>query len=151
MNSFRAIYLSGHSVGAHLIISLFSTFINSLSNEEQELIKGVFLSCGLYDLTPLTKTIINAGLKLSEESAKELSPQYMNISSPVHIKFYVIVAEKDSPAFIDQSKKFYEKLKEKVNAELKMLKEIDHFNAIEKMVEEDFEVTELFIKVISQK
>ncbi|CAG9769361.1 unnamed protein product [Ceutorhynchus assimilis] len=150
-NKSRAVFLSGHSAGAHMIAYLFSNVITNLPTEEQNLIKAVFISCGIYDLTPLTKTVINQGLKLTEETAKELSPQYLNISTPEHIKFYVIVAEFDSPRFIEQGKMFYEKLKgNNIDAEYKVLKAIDHFNAIENIVDENFQVTRLIIKVIEE-
>ncbi|ERL86758.1 hypothetical protein D910_04164 [Dendroctonus ponderosae] len=145
-NKSRGIYLSGHSVGAHLVAALFSGFIQTLSSEEQSLVKAVFLSCGLYDLGPLTSTIINEGLKLTDENAKLLSPQNMELSSPEHVSVYVVAAEEDSPAFLDQSKAFYEKLKNSgFKVEYRLLEQVDHFNAVEKMIEEDFEATQLFL------
>ena len=141
----------GHSVGAHLVAALFSNFINTLSYEEQALIKTVFLSCGLYDLTPLIQTIINQGLKLTEDTARLLSPQHMNIISPVHVGFHVIAAENESPALLEQAQAFYDKLKKnKINAKYTLLKDEDHFSAIEKIVDENFEVTQLVIKATAQ-
>ncbi|KAL1517876.1 hypothetical protein ABEB36_001582 [Hypothenemus hampei] len=145
----RSVYLTGHSAGAHLVSCLFSTFINTLSNEEQQLIKAVFLSCGLYDATPLIKTVINQQLRLTQDSALEISPQFMNISSPAHINFYVIAAEHDTPVFREQSDHFYAKLKEngfKVN--FRLLRNLDHFNAIENMINEEHEIVKLLLRIL---
>ncbi|KAF7279006.1 hypothetical protein GWI33_007732 [Rhynchophorus ferrugineus] len=102
-NMSKGIYLIGHSVGAHLLACMFREFVNTLSYNDQELIKSVYLMCGIYDLTPLPKTEINELLKLTDEEAKEISPQFMALSSPEHINFHVIVAEHDAPPFIEQA------------------------------------------------
>lgn len=75
----------------------------------------------------------------------------MELSSPEHVKFFVVTAEEDSPVFLDQNKSFYGKLKESgIKVEYRLLEQVDHFNAVEKMIEEDFEVTQMVLEEIGK-
>ncbi|KAJ8928164.1 hypothetical protein NQ314_019298 [Rhamnusium bicolor] len=100
-----AIHLSGHSAGAHLVATLFESFIPALPTEDQQLFKSAFLLCGLYDLVSLTETQANQILELDDESSKAASPIYRNLSGKGTI-FYIVAAQHDSPAFLKQATQF---------------------------------------------
>lgn len=139
----------GHSVGAQLVSALFSNFIKTLSSEEQNLIKAVFLICGLYDATYLPNSSLNKILKLSEEDAKSVSPQFMELTAPIHIKFHVITVENESPLFIAQSRDFYKSLQDRnLQSSFLLYEGQDHFSVVENLTEESYELTQLLIKTI---
>lgn len=145
---YRSIFLSGHSAGAHAIATFLSNFKKSLLPEDAALIKGVFLIDGIYDIEPLTKTSINNLLNLSQNIAKELSPLYdkLNYGDTV---VYVIVGEYDSPAFIAQSMDFYNKLvRERVKAQYELIPNVDHFNVLENLFFESYNLTKLMVNAI---
>lgn len=143
---FRSISIAGHSAGAHLTISLFSNILkNPISCA---LIKNIYLISGVYDLKPLLETYINEPVKLQTKEAIELSPlqqTFKNISS--NATFNVIVGEYESPAFIEQSKLFYEKLIGlKHGANIEIIDAVDHFNIVENLNNEDFAITQKIIE-----
>ncbi|KAJ8974904.1 hypothetical protein NQ317_009833 [Molorchus minor] len=145
------IYLSGHSAGGQLIAALFERFIPSLPQEDQSLFKAAFLLCGIYDLVPLINTKTNILCRLNEQSAKIASPLHMRLSSAVETIFYVVVAEHDSPAFVDSGKKMHEYLLSLgIGSNYVFIKNVDHFDVIEKLIEEDYELTRLIIDVIKK-
>ena len=58
----------------------------------------------------------------------------------IECKVLVVIAERDSPAFHEQSKDFHNLLKEKLthNAEYLEIPGVDHFDLLEKCAEKDF-------------
>lgn len=144
---FRAIVIGGHSAGGHLIASLFVDFFQQLPNEEQNLIKAAFLIAGIYDLLPLLATSYNIPLKLDEKSATRLSPMHQPIKAKKDIKFYVISAANESPAFIQQAKIFHKKLDSSgLCSKCIIVPDTDHFDVIEKLMDEEYTITKLIIK-----
>lgn len=62
---------------------------------------------------------------------------------------YVVVGEYDSPAFIAQSMDFYDKLvREGVKAQYKLIPKVDHFNVIENLFFEKYDLTQLMVKAV---
>lgn len=127
---------------------LFNNFYKGLPVNEQ-LIKGVFLYAGVYDLTPLLNTIHNDALKLNESQAVALSPLNIILTPSPDIKFYVIAGENESPAFIEQSKLMHHKLIEmESNSNLIVVPDTDHFDLVEKLMNQDYILTKLILDVI---
>lgn len=146
----RGLYLSGHSVGAQIVARLFESLIPSLPEAEQSLIKGAFLLCGIYDLIPLIKTEYNEAFQFDEASAKAASPMFKKLSSWKDTTFYVVVAENDSPAFVEDGKRFNEHLsKLGLKSKYVFINNVDHFDILEKLIDPEFELTKLFINVIN--
>ncbi|XP_044262418.1 kynurenine formamidase-like [Tribolium madens] len=148
-NGSKGFYLAGYSAGAHVVATLYTNLALNLSNEDRNMIKSVFLIAGIYDLRELPKTCVNEPLNLSQDQAKELSPLLQNLVSGVTTKFYVISAKNDSPEFQKQAKMFNEKLQNGglvtkwINVE-----NVDHFDVVERVVDEGFEVTNLILEEI---
>ncbi|XP_050303173.1 kynurenine formamidase [Anthonomus grandis grandis] len=148
----EAIFISGHSVGAHAIATILADLKKSLPEEDARLIKAIFLICGIYNLVPITKMSANDLLNLSEQRALQLSPALLPKISYGSTVVYVIAAENDSPAFVEQSKEFTEKLKRDGNeVHLRCLDQVDHFDVVENLYYEDFELTKLMLNVINNK
>ncbi|XP_066137783.1 kynurenine formamidase [Euwallacea fornicatus] len=147
----KAIFLSGHSVGGHAIATMLPGFKRSIPPEDRNLIKGCFLLCGLYNMEPLTKVSANQLLGLSVDTARELSPLF-NVVDYGGTVIYVVGAEYDSPAFVEQSLEFYNKIQRLgVRSHLKIIPMTDHFDVIENLFDENFELTKLIVNAIQER
>uniref|UniRef100_A0AAR5Q3B2 Alpha/beta hydrolase fold-3 domain-containing protein n=1 Tax=Dendroctonus ponderosae TaxID=77166 RepID=A0AAR5Q3B2_DENPD len=146
----RALYLSGHSVGAHAIAALLTDLKKSISSAESDLIQGVFLICGLYDMVPITKMSANDLLKLTADTARELSPLYSELDYG-STKIFIVGAENDSPAFVSDSQKFYKKL-HLMGAKcfLTIIPDADHFDIIENLYDRNFQLADFMVKAIKK-
>ncbi|CAG9773098.1 unnamed protein product [Ceutorhynchus assimilis] len=140
----RGMYISGHSVGAHAIAYI-------LQNLKTDLIKSVFLLCGIYNLEPLIQMSANDLLKLSSQEAKDFSPLLNGKINYGKIAIYIFASEWDSPAFVKQSEEFYEKLQQnQVKCYLNVIPKVDHFDVIENLYYEDFELTKIILQAIKE-
>ncbi|XP_061130379.1 kynurenine formamidase isoform X1 [Syngnathus typhle] len=144
------LYLCGHSAGAHLAAMVLSTDWSQYSVKPQ--IKGAFLVSGIYDLLPILSTYVNEPLKMTEEvairnSPSKLIPQVKLSSSSC--QFVVAVAEYDSPEFRKQSEDYYNTLKANgLNVTLEDVSNTDHFSIIEQLVDGDYHLTKLLLKMM---
>ncbi|GJQ73028.1 hypothetical protein Trydic_g1662 [Trypoxylus dichotomus] len=151
-NKARSISIGGHSAGAHLAISLFPDFYLNLTAEERVILKSIFLIGGIYNLIPLVKTTMNEPLKLTAEDAESLSPMFWNFeaiaeNSP---KFFLIVSENDSPAFVKQTQLFSDNLKkQRIQYEYILLKELDHFDIMERMIDKDYDIVKFIVNSLN--
>ncbi|KAF5275875.1 hypothetical protein FQR65_LT04114 [Abscondita terminalis] len=144
----RALYICGHSGGAQLVASLFQTCFSTIPEGCSDILKGVFLLSGIYDLIPLTKTRANDALKLDSPMARKLSPLYQHFVATEDILFFIIVGENDSPAFVEQSESFHRKIKGlRYKSEMIVVKEVDHFDIAEQLNEENYEIIKLIVNM----
>jgi arylformamidase len=140
----RGVYFMGHSAGAHLVASLFTA---SICEEDKSIVKGAILASGLFDLSPLQKTAINEPLKLDEEVAEEMSPLKRGLFNGT--AFYLIVGANESPEFVRQSKEFATKLRDLgFQADFSLIENVDHFDLIEKLAEEEYELVSRLVKIM---
>ncbi|KAJ0033280.1 hypothetical protein NQD34_000387 [Periophthalmus magnuspinnatus] len=146
------LFICGHSAGAHLAAMVLSTDWSQYSITPQ--IKGAFLVSGIYDLLPIVSTYVNEPLKMTEEVAIRNSPttliqQLKSSSSGCHI--VVAVAEHDSPEFRLQSEEYYKMLEASgLNVMLENVPNTDHFNIIELLVDEEYHLTKLLLKMMGK-
>ncbi|KAL0276092.1 UNVERIFIED_CONTAM: hypothetical protein PYX00_003750 [Menopon gallinae] len=144
----KAIWLAGHSAGAHLVGSLLK---NRARNESVKVTGMIFIS-GIYDLVPLVETYVNNELKLTREEARLLSLYDLNIKDLQEMKLLVAVAEYDSDEFKRQSKEFYEMLlQHNPKTEYTVIPEKDHFDIVEKLNDPNDELTRKIISLITMK
>ncbi|XP_061534449.1 kynurenine formamidase [Phycodurus eques] len=148
----NGLYLCGHSAGAHLAAMILSTDWSQYSSMPQ--IKGAFLVSGIYDLLPILSTYVNKPLKMTEEvairnSPSKLIPQLKLSSSSCLI--VVAVAENDSPEFRKQSEDYYNTLKATgLNVTLEDVSNTDHFSIIEQLIDGDYHLTKLLLKMMGK-
>ncbi|KAM9769082.1 kynurenine formamidase isoform 2-T2 [Menidia menidia] len=146
------LYLCGHSAGAHLAAMVLSTDWAQYSVAPQ--VKGAFLVSGIYDLEPILSTYVNEPLKMTEEvalrnSPSRLVPQMKASSSSCRV--VVAVAQNDSPEFRKQSEEYHKTLEAAgLNVTLEDVENTDHFSIIEKLVEEDYHLTKLLLKMMGK-
>lgn len=146
-----SVYLAGHSAGAHLVAILFQNFIPNLPENVKSLIKDCFLLGGIYDLVPLVDTENNKPLKLNKNEAKLLSPMHLELQLN-NCRFFIVTGEHDSPKFIEESQNLHKKV-EKLSprSEYIFLKNVDHFDMIERFVEPEYELIKLIINTINEE
>ncbi|KAJ8251464.1 hypothetical protein GJAV_G00221630 [Gymnothorax javanicus] len=146
------VYLCGHSAGAHLAAMALCTDWSQYSITPQ--IKGAFLVSGIYDLLPILSTYVNEPLKMTEEVVRknspiQLVPDLKRSSSACRI--VVVVGQHDSPEFRRQSEDFFKAL---ISSGLKVTFEdvlnTDHFDIIEQLVDGDYHLTQLLLKMVKE-
>lgn len=147
----KAVYIGGHSAGGQLVAFLYHRVIPTLPSQQRCIIKELFLISGIYDLIPLIPINVNEKLQLDLATARACSPMYMDIHGDggrSHIVCNILVGEYDPPKFIEQSREYYEMLRDiaKVKAEFRLMKECDHFSIVERMAEENYEITQMILK-----
>ncbi|XP_076001463.1 kynurenine formamidase [Genypterus blacodes] len=146
------LYLCGHSAGAHLAAMILSTDWSQYNVTPQ--IKGAFLVSGIYDILPILSTTVNEPLKMTEEvavrnSPSNLVPQLKISSSSCHI--VVAVAQHDSPEFRKQSEQYCKALEAAgLNVTMEDVPNTDHFDVIEKMIDGDYRLTKLLLKMMGK-
>ncbi|VTU41263.1 putative esterase [Variovorax sp. PBS-H4] len=120
-NEHPPLLLSGHSAGAHIAVEL------ALSGGQD--IAGVVAMSGIYDLAPLLRTTLNQKLELDAAGAAACSPLHRagTLTAPV----LVVVGEEETPAFIEQSRRFHETLsKAGTRSSLHLAPGADHFSLL---------------------
>ncbi|CAG9862728.1 unnamed protein product [Phyllotreta striolata] len=139
------IYLSGHSAGAQIVAALFEDFIDTLPEHQQLLFKSAFLITGLYDLEPLLGTTYNDLLGLDGDSAVRASPLRRNLKR-TNCELVVIVAEYDSPKFVEQGQEMYEHIKSLgLRCEYVFQENSDHYEIIEGLYDSENELLKRII------
>ncbi|XP_016890581.1 kynurenine formamidase isoform X2 [Cynoglossus semilaevis] len=146
------VYICGHSAGAHLTAMVLSTDWSQYGITPQ--IKGALLVSGIYDLLPILSTYVNEPLKMTEEDAVRNSPSLLVPQLKLSLSSCQIVvafAENDSPEFRRQSVEYYNKLKEsEISVTMEDVPNTDHFNVIEQLVDGEYCLTKLLVKMMGK-
>ncbi|KAM5216755.1 kynurenine formamidase isoform 5-T5 [Hipposideros larvatus] len=152
----RGIYLCGHSAGAHLAAMML--LANWTKHGVTPNLKGFFLVSGIYDLEPIVHTSVNARLLMTLEDAQRNSPQrhleagLMQPVDPSCPVLVVIVGQHDSPEFHRQSREFYQTLcRAGWKASFEELHDVDHFEIVWKLTQQDYVLTQIILKTIFQE
>ncbi|XP_059481182.1 kynurenine formamidase [Neocloeon triangulifer] len=147
----QTVWVGGHSAGAHLALSA----LLGPQSAGLQIVRGLVLISGIFDLTPLIKTTVNEPLRLDEQRASQLSPlvQLPNVRLPAwarRLHVLVAVGEHDSPAFIEQSKRLAEVLEGRLSSvELQQLKGLDHFDIVENLRSDNHVLTQRIKELIA--
>ena len=142
------VFLSGHSAGSHLAAMALS----SLPPRHAHRVEGVVHLSGIFDVSPILSTSVNIpAMKLTTTTAERLSPAgQANLTSLAvvgrHVKHWVVVGEHDSPAFKQQARSYTDLLgSHGIQARLTEQKGEDHFSLVEKLKDEDYELSQEII------
>jgi arylformamidase len=99
----RRIMVSGHSAGGHLAGCMIATDWKKLdASAPADLVPAAYSISGLFDLTVLTHLAGNAEFKLTEASARAISPLFW--PAPKGKMFDAVVGGIESSEFLRQSK-----------------------------------------------
>jgi len=119
------IFLSGHSAGGHLGGVLITTDWTEYGLPA-DVIKGAFLSSGMYDLYPVSLSSRNEYVEFTDKMVKDLSP--INHIAKIRTPVILAYGTQESPEFKRQSQAFAEELKKKSKeVELHVLEGYNHF------------------------
>ena len=120
--------VTGHSAGAQLLAWLIGnnqlprhTICNGLS--------------GIYDLRPLVHTTVNEALKLDQQQASALSPQFLLPDSKEAYRLELFVGEKESDEYLRQSRALQEAWRERLRTSLGVLPGVHHFSILDHWLE----------------
>lgn len=152
----RNVWISGHSAGAHLASSILYDTLwldKMMKSEYLNLLKGIVLIGGVYNLNPLLDTNIITPLKFSKDEIKSYSFTTLDTKNNIPIqglRVVVTVGECDSPGLIIESRECAQQLITMVdNVHYVFLREnIDHFNIMEKFTNEEFILTKIILNNI---
>jgi arylformamidase len=139
------LYIAGHSAGAHLAAMLLTTDWKPF-NLNNDLIKGVCLVSGLYNLIPIYLSDINEVLHMNYEEALRNSPvQYTPAS---HCPVSIIVGGNETPEFLDQSRELYACWKEKTSAEILEAEGINHYSIVETILDPESALHQAMLRLM---
>lgn len=98
----RRITVYGHSAGGHLSACMVATDWSTLAPDAPaDLVPAGYAVSGVYDLAPLTNISVNDDVRLTDESAHDLSPLYWSV--PRGRIFDAVVGADESSEFLRQS------------------------------------------------
>lgn len=116
---------SGHSAGGHLAACLLAT---------EECVPAAYAISGLFDLTPLISTSINAALRLDNAEAQALSPLYW--PAPEEKLLDLVVGSEESGEYVRQSRLIADEWGEQgVETHIEALTGANHFTVIAPMAD----------------
>jgi arylformamidase len=99
----RPVTVYGHSAGGHLAACLLATDWKSLDKDlPADLVPAAYAVSGVFDLTPLVHTSMNADYKLDDASARAISPLYW--PTPAGRVLDCVVGGAELPEFLRQSR-----------------------------------------------
>ena len=100
----RRVLATGHSAGGHLTAMLMATDWRALDPAlPADLVPAGLPISGLFELEPLLPTTIGAGLRLTREEARALSPRHL--PSP-GLPLHAVVGGAESAEFLRQTRDF---------------------------------------------
>ncbi|XP_012282991.1 kynurenine formamidase [Orussus abietinus] len=148
------VWVAGHSAGAQMAASLLhdTAWLAHIAEKKYaELLKGLVLIGGIYNLEPLLSTSYNNALNLTNKELETYSfgsTDTCGLNPVQNLKVIVTVGECDSPVFIQESRNYAQKLLEFVdNVEFLLLRNsVDHFDIVENLTNDNFALTKLIIK-----
>ncbi|XP_054565169.1 kynurenine formamidase [Eptesicus fuscus] len=152
----EGIYLCGHSAGAHLAAMMLLVNWPTERGVTPNL-KAFFLMSGVYDLEPLVHTSVNAPLRMTPEDARRNSPQWRLEAASAKpggpaCPVLVIVGQHDSPEFRRQAREFFQTLcRGGLRASFEDVPDVDHFEIVWKLTEQDCVLTQMILKTIFQE
>ncbi|XP_046444376.1 kynurenine formamidase-like [Daphnia pulex] len=150
----RSVVIAGHSAGSHLASMLLHDPQWQKNEPHLDLLHGMVHISGVFDVIPLVATSMNLPLNLDNETAKLMSPLHcfnQSMEKVLNIKQLLVVGENDPTEFKRQTSTYAQALLRAgfTDVHCKMMESLDHFNIVEELRNEDYELTRLIVKLIS--
>lgn len=129
------IYVAGHSAGGHLAAMLMITDWKLLCPDlPPDVLKGVFVISGLFNLVPVRLSYLNQVLKMDTNTSFLNSP--VNFKPKNSCPLVIAAGGAETTEFNDQSKELYAAWKDKeFDSKLLVLEQLNHFSIIETMID----------------
>lgn len=146
------IYVTGQSSGAHLAATLLMPEWQKSFEVPENVIKGMALLSGIYDLDSLiysSKNEIQDILKLDSEEARRFSPIYHLTKNSIPI--IIAYGDKEPLAYVQEAKDFSEELnKLGSNLELIVVPNANHFDMINALADSTGELFKAVVNMIKR-
>ncbi|MDY8137709.1 alpha/beta hydrolase [Aquimarina sp. 2201CG5-10] len=138
------VILSGHSAGGHLALMTYLMNENLRSN-----IKAIYSLSGIFDLAPIKNSYLNEVLQLSQDDVETYSVSNKDLS---HLKCPVLlsVGSNETIFFIEESKNLYTKNRLKASIEYYEYQELNHYQIVHKLGQEDSSLVNLILEKIKK-
>ncbi|WP_158215328.1 alpha/beta hydrolase [Candidimonas nitroreducens] len=139
--------LSGHSAGAHLV-AMASAYPDELGVDGSAL-RVVGMS-GVYDLTPVLESSLRQEIGLTPaEAASQSLPNGRLMKAS---EYLLLVGERETPAFIDQSRTFHRALVERgVPSELQIVPGCMHFDIFKPLADRNDPVHRRVLETVTRR
>jgi arylformamidase len=125
----------GHSAGGHLTSSMLATDWTALDGSApSDMTPAGMAVSGLFDLTPLLQTSMNATLGLTEDDARKLSPLHWPVGPGLTLD--VVVGGDESSEFLRQSRTVADTWKAQgAETRFEALAGINHFTVVDPLAD----------------
>ena len=138
--------VAGHSAGGHLTAALLATPWPSVPGVPDDLVRGGCAISGVFDLTPMIGTTMNAALRLDDARAREVSPLFW-LPPPAGRELVAAVGGGETGEFHRQSRTLCEAwARAGVTAEYMVVPGTHHFSVVDELTRPD---SALFARVVS--
>jgi arylformamidase len=136
----KRIMVSGHSAGGHLAGCMIATDWKKLAPDAPaDLVPAAYSISGLFDLTVLTHLANNAEFKLTEASARAISPLFW--PAPKGKAFDAVVGGIESSEFLRQSKVIADAWAKDNETRYEAIPGMNHFTVCDAMSDPDSAMT----------
>ncbi|HWA50515.1 MAG TPA: alpha/beta hydrolase, partial [Dongiaceae bacterium] len=140
------IYVAGNSAGAHLAAMLLAEDW-SRHGLARSPIAGAILVTGIYDLNAVLHIQVNEDVRLAQADVPPLSPQFLQVRNPVET--IVAVGGDEPPLWIEQSRRFHDKLvRAGAKAELMVLPGLNHFSITASLGDPEQPLTQAMLRLV---
>jgi arylformamidase len=131
----------GHSAGGHLSACMLATEWKKFDPKAPlDLVPAAYSISGLFDLSPLTHTAMNADLRLDETEVTRVSPIGWPVSS--NRVFDAVVGGAESSEFLRQSRIIVDAWRQKgVETRYEAIPGANHFTVLDPLVNPESEMT----------
>jgi arylformamidase len=142
----RRIMVSGHSAGGHLAGCMVAADWKKLdAGAPADLVPAAYSISGLFDLTVLTHLAGNAEFKLTEASAKAISPLFW--PAPKGKTFDAVVGGIESSEFLRQSKVIADAWAKDNTTRYEAIPGMNHFTVCDAMTDPDSAMTARLVEL----
>jgi len=140
----KRIMVSGHSAGGHLAGCMIATDW-AKHGAPADLVPAAYAISGLYDLAPLLHLAGNAEFKLTEASAKAISPLFW--PAPKGKAFDAVVGGIESAEFLRQSKIIADAWAKGNETRYEAIPGMNHFTVCDAMTDPDSAMTARLVEL----
>jgi arylformamidase len=146
----QRVMVYGHSAGGHLAAAMIATDWSKLDPKAPaDLVPAAYSISGLFDLTPLIHTGMNADLMLDENSARATSPLFWPV--PGNRILDSVVGGGELPEFLRQAKSIVESWpKDKVEMRYTEFPGANHFTVIAPLADASSGMTSRLIELCAR-
>jgi arylformamidase len=144
----RKMLACGHSAGGHLVSCLLATdWKKHAPDLPNDLIPAAFSISGLFDLSPLVRTSMNADLKLDADEARHVSSLFWKVPQTSRT-FDAWVGAKESSEFLRQSRTVAENWqKQGVTSRYQEVAGADHFTVVDPLADPTSAMTQRLVEL----